>query len=245
MTVTEADLVDYLADELSPERRNYVRQRLNADAALQATLAELRAVRDALATAQDPVPGTAADARFAAWLAGAAARPVSGTRSHPRPAALLGLAAGVLLLVFGLGWYFGRSTAEDRLAATRALMLELMQADRSTTRMRAATVSLDVQVADPAIIGQLGLMLRTDPNANVRLAALDALRRFSDDEATRRELLAALAAAPPAAVRVELMELLVRLGDRRVLPYLREIMDDDRSPRPLRDAAELGTFKLI
>ncbi len=108
--------------------------------------------------------------------------PPAGRILHLRPAALLSIAASLLLLVFAMGWYFGSNDdAEERLAATRTLMLELMQDKSSSTRMRAATVSLDVAVADPEVIAHLGKMLRTDENTNVRLAALDALGRFAAD----------------------------------------------------------------
>jgi HEAT repeat protein len=167
---------------------------------------------------------------------------------HLRTAALLSMAAGFLLLIFAAGWILG-NRATDRqekdLIATRTLMLELMRADGSHDRMRAATTSLELDEADPTTIHRLGRMLRRDESTNVRLAALDALQRFGDTPAARDEMLAALGENPPPAVQIQLMETLVQLGERRVLPYLRNIMKTDSLPRQLRDRAELGTFKLI
>ncbi|MCP9236906.1 HEAT repeat domain-containing protein [Lewinella sp. JB7] len=218
------------------------------DDELQREIDALSDLRNEIAGLPDPHPSAAADRRFTEMLAAhtGTARS-SGNPRHLRPAALLAVAATLLLLVFGLGWYFGsaESTAERQLAATRTLMLELMQDRRSSQRMQAATVSLSIEVADPEVIANLGLLLRTDPNTNVRLAALDALRRFSDDPSARREMLDAMAGAPPPAVQVQLLETLVSLNEKRVLPYLEDIISNDSIPRRLRDAAELGTFKLI
>ena len=250
-TITEADLIDYLAGELSPERYRQVKDALTEDPRLREELEILQFMREDLCQPVDVTPSPEADRRFAELIT-AEAGPTAVRRTLPRSlsgrsAALIGIAAS-LLLVFGLGWYSGRSgtnQVEQQLAATRTLMLELMQDANSTTRMRAATVSLDVGVADPAVIANLGRMLRTDDNTNVRLAALDALQRFADAPAARQEMLDAMAGTPPPAVQVQLLETLVRLNERRVLPYLEELIQNDSIPRPLRDAAELGTFKLI
>ena len=243
------ELIDYLAGELSPERYTAVRTALATDPDLVAELELLRRLRGEVAAEPDPVPSAATDARFATLLNDACqeSRPAPKVRQL-RPAALLGIAAGTLLLVFAGGWLLGHRDAgelERQLAATRTLMLELMADDRSTTRMRAATVSLEVAVPDPVIIENLELLLRTDPSTNVRLAALDALRRFGDAPAARAALLAAMAGDPPPAVRVQLLETLVQLREKRVLPYLEDLITNDSIPRALRDAAELGTFKLI
>ncbi|PPK87798.1 HEAT repeat protein [Neolewinella xylanilytica] len=254
--IPQSELIDYLAGELSPEREAAVEAACTSDPDTARELASLRQLREATASVTDPEPSPAADQRFAKMLAGYGESTESPTEPAPRPAsvrhlrpvALLGMAASLMLLVFGLGWYFGRSDTselERQLAATRTLMLELMEAEQPTTRMRAATVSLEVEVADPVIIRNLGHLLRTDEKANVRLAALDALVRFESAPAARDEMLAAMAGDPPPAVRVQLLETLVALNEKRVLPYLEEIINNDRIPRPLRDAAELGTFKLI
>ncbi|WP_116127721.1 HEAT repeat domain-containing protein [Lewinella sp. IMCC34183] len=246
-TITEADLIDYLAGELPPERYRQVKSALLTDSRLEEELEILRLLREDLCQPEDVAPSPAADRRFAELLATQPEPSAVRRTLHPRAAALIGVAAS-LLLVFGLGWYSGRSDTtqlESQLAATRTLMLELMQDENSTTRMQAATISLEVAVADPAVIANLGRMLRTDDNTNVRLAALDALQRFADDPAARQEMLDAMAGSPPPGVQAQLMETLVHLGERRVLPYLEDLIQNDSIPRPLRDAAELGTFKLI
>jgi hypothetical protein len=209
-------------------------------------------LRRQVAALPDPVPSGATDARIRAMIAEAASgtsgRP-PGKRRHLRAAApLLAVAAGFLVLVFAVGWVLGNRQSDreyDELLATRTLMLELMRARDSHQRIRAATASLSLEEADPVIISQLGRMLRQDVSTNVRLAALDALLRFADQAAARDEMLAALGEAPPPAVQIQLMETLIRLNEKRVLPYLEDIIESDSLPRQLRDRAELGTFKLI
>lgn len=212
------------------------------DEELRREVAALDQLRQQLAALPDPHPSRGSDDRFAKMLAGHDRKIL-----HLRPAALMSIAASLLLLVFAMGWYFGNSDheLEGELAATRSLMLELMDNQSSNARMRAATVSLDIAVADPEVIANLGKMLRTDENTNVRLAALDALGRFAATSQARQEMLDAMGGDPPPAVRVQLLETLVNLNEKRVLPYLEELKRNDSLPQRLRDAAELGTFKLI
>ena len=219
------------------------------DRDLQREVAALDELRREVAALPDPVPSAAADARFAALLTDheKQQRPAPQTLHLRTAAPYLALAAS-LLLVFALGRNYARQDTDDlerQLAATRTLMLELMQDRSSLTRMRAATVSLEVEMADPAVIANLGHLLRTDASTNVRLAALDALRRFAAEPLARREMLQAMGESPPPAVRVQLLETLVGLHEKRVLPYLEEMISNDTLPQRLRDAAELGTFKLI
>ena len=219
------------------------------DEELQYELDALHELRKEVAALPDPVPSTEADRRFGELLAARVPsdRPSPKTR-HLRAAAPYLAMAASLLLVFGLGWSYAKqdtSELEQQLTATRTLMLELMDDRSSLTRMRAATVSLELETADPEVIANLGHMLRTDASTNVRLAALDALRRFADAPATRQEMLRAMGETPPDVVRVQLLETLVSLQEKRVVPYLEEMMTNDTLPQRLRDAAELGTFKLI
>lgn len=253
--VSETDLVDFLGGELSHERAAQVEQQLAADPALRAELDDLSQLLADIRLQPEPAPSAAIDARFETMLAAAIAEQNASEASirqikpaAPRRLYRLLSAAAAVLLIFAAGWYVGG--AEDRaiaqqLASTRTLMLELMKDSRPSARIQATTVTFDLSVADPQTIADLGHMLRTDESPNVRLAALDALRRFSATPAVREILLAAINETPPEVVRFELIETLVRLKEKRILPYLQEMIDADSLPRPVRDAAQMASFKLI
>jgi len=157
-------------------------------------------------------------------------------------------AAAAILFIFATGWYLGGAedrTLQQELASNRALMLELMQDQSPSARIRATSVAMELPTADPVTIQNLGYLLRNDASANVRLAALDALRRFAHAAETREQLLTAIQESPPEVVRFELIEALVRMNETRVLPYLHEIIEADSLPQPVRDAAQMASFKLI
>lgn len=255
--ISEDMLVDYLSGELLPAEMSAVEAALQSDPGLAEELTALAALKSSISSAEEPAPPATADQRFAAMLADeiARAKPVESAPARQRRLPLwqrqalkiAGIAAAIAL-IFTAGRFsaVGPETEVDQqLAATRTLMLELMQEKRTSERIRATTVTFDLPAADPVATANLGYLLRNDENANVRLAALEALRRFPRDSGVREQLLLAMQEAPPDVVRFELIESLVWMNEKRVLPYLNEIMQADSLPQPMRDAAEMASFKLI
>lgn len=256
MTVNEAMLIDYLAGALDDARRAEVTSALDQDPALRAELRELEALMNAIAAAPEAAPSAETDARFAEMLA-ANVSPKKTIFPVGRAAKLRSLAwrvtavAAAIALVFTAGRFYQNGMSaetEQQLAAHRTLiteMLELMNSDRSSNRIKATTVTFGLPETDPVTTANLGYLLREDENTNVRLAALEALRRFPHDAGVRDELLAAMRESPPPVVRFELIEVLVGMQEKRVVPYLRELIETDTLPQPVRDAAQMATFKLI
>lgn len=261
--ITEADLVDYLAGELPTGRCAEVTAELAGNPTLRAGLTELEGLMEEIVMEVEPAPSVEADDRFAAMLDGEmsalenkVARRTTASRNGKRASGarvrslvwkVTGVAAAVALIFLAgrISVNSSVSNLDRELAANRTLMLELMKDERTSARIRATTVTLTLPETDPVTTANLGYLLRNDKNSNVRLAALDALRRFPNDPGVRAELLAAMDETPPDVVRFELIETLVRMGEKRILPYLEDIMDADSLPQPMRDAAEMASFKLI
>ncbi|MEM9525594.1 MAG: HEAT repeat domain-containing protein [Bacteroidota bacterium] len=248
-TITEQDLVDHLSGALSSEQSAELKVALANSPELREELAELEGFFKAIQQAPEPQPSAMADTRFTAFL-----QEEMAVTTKPR-AKIVGLrfyhyaaAAAAVVLIFTTGWYFGGAgdrALTSQLAEVRQEMETLMQNDRPSARIRATNVALELPIADPTTISNLGHLLRNDPSSNVRLAALEALQGFPDNVEVREQLLAAMRETPPEVVRFELIETLVRLKEKRLLPYLEELMNTDTVPQPVRDAAEMASFKLI
>jgi HEAT repeat protein len=65
-----------------------------------------------------------------------------------------------------------------------------------------------------------------DPNAGVRLKALEALSRFSDDSTTRRTLISVLSQDDNPDVRTQAIELLVSPQDVALPPQLTHVLEN-------------------
>lgn len=247
--IDESILIDYLAGELPPEDHALVTVALKNNPAIAEMLASLEAVLAEVNSQPEPKVTPAMDDRFEAMLAEA----VLTTPQDEAPIRKLPVrrgfrrmaAAAAILLIFTVGYNLGVNKQETELSAARTLMLELIDADRPSDRIRATNAAFELEVAEPAVIRDLEHLLRNDPSNNVRLAALDALRRFRTDPAVANVLLSAVEDNPPEVVRFELIETLVRMNDTRLLPYLQDLIEADSLPQPVRDAAQMASFKLI
>ena len=249
--IDEAILVDYLAGELPPDERALVSAELAKRPELVAELSALEAILAEVHQSEEPVVSAAADARFAEMLADAViATPAEEARVrrlpvYQRPVFRRLAAAAAILLVFAVGYNFGVNRPGPDHTAARTLMMELIDAERPSDRIRATNAAFELPEADPAVIRDLEHLLRNDESNNVRLAALEALRRFAADPAVADVFLEAVNDNPPEVVRFELIETLVRMNETRLLPYLHDIIEADTLPQPLRDAAQMASFKLI
>ena len=86
--------------------------------------------------------------------------------------------------------------------------------------------------------------MNTDDNANVRLAAVDALSEFADEDKVRKALINGLATQDKAVVQIALINLMVRLKENRAIEPLKKIIEDDNSIEVVKDEAHFGVFKL-
>ena len=79
-----------------------------------------------------------------------------------------------------------------------------------------------------------------DSNVNVRLAAIDALRRFGARQAGRRGALQALTQQESPLVQVALIDFMVELQEKESIGTLQKLAHDDRVDETVRRRAALG-----
>jgi HEAT repeat protein len=181
---------------------------------------------------------------FAAWL---------------RPA-FAGIAA---LLILGVGFAVGRSlqsgredsevaflraelaNTNDRIATLNQLVVVSMLQQRSAgERLQGVNYSLQVSRPNPEIVSALLRSLRSDASVDVRLAALDSLRRYSDDYRVRRGLQDSLQPKQSPMVQIALIDALVEIQDTEALPQIREFQEAPDLNPVVRDRARWGIAQL-
>lgn len=131
-----------------------------------------------------------------------------------RPAWQAAFSAALLLLgvVLGTG-LTGRQTANDEVAElradveamSRAVTVSLLQHQSASERLRAVSWSR-MAGGDERVLTALLDSARSDPNVNVRLAAVDALAGFADQSAVRTRLFDALEAESSPLVQLAVLE---------------------------------------
>lgn len=182
-------------------------------------------------------------------LASAEARPVRRWWTMPA----WQMAAAAVLLAAGLGIGYGArgngqppaeiSQLREEVASMRQLVaLSLMQQQSASERLKGVSWSYQVEPSDTEVLNALVTTVRHDPNVNVRLAAVDALRPFTGSPVThltaRNAVVQALPKETSPIVQVALIDFLAELKERNAAPELRRLVSDPDIDVGVRKRAE-------
>jgi hypothetical protein len=181
-------------------------------------------------------------------LAAAEARPAR--RWWTMPVWQAAAAAGLVAVGLGIGYGVrdDRSRPElvqlrEEVASMRQLVaLSLMQQQSASDRLRGVSWSYQVEPSDEEVMNALVTTVNHDPNVNVRLAAVDALRPFTGSPAThlmaRNAVVQALPRQTTPIVQVALIDFLAELKERNAAPELRRLVSDPDIDSGVRKRAE-------
>ena len=180
---------------------------------------------------------------FAAWMRSAFAPPLAGA-----------LAACLLLIGFVAGEHVSSSrqienpqmtALQSEVTNLRQLVaLSMLEQQSASQRLQGVNFSTQVERPDPEISAALLHALRFDSSVDVRLAALDALRRYKDDPQVRSGLLNALQDQQSPLVQIALIDLFVEMRESDAKDRLRRIEQDSRVNPAVRQRAQWGIQQL-
>ena len=124
------------------------------------------------------------------------------------------------------------------------ITLALLQQSSASERLRGVHWSYQLEQPDREVLSALLRALDSDPNVNVRLAAVDALHQFASDAVVRKGLLRALGEQKSPLVQIELINLMVELKERESVSVLRQLSQDQELNPAVRERAEWGLQRL-
>jgi hypothetical protein len=155
--------------------------------------------------------------------------PVLGTGVLRFAAAAATLAVGVLIGTELSGRRSEREAAELR-AEMRSLRetvtLALLAEGSPSERLKGVAYGRELTVEDPSVTAALFRAMLEDPNVNVRLAALDALRPMAARPDGRPRLVAAVAAQESPLVQLSLIDLLLESDGAAARRDLAQLLDN-------------------
>lgn len=128
----------------------------------------------------------------------------------------------------------------DQHIALKREMKQLFQQEKTSSRIRAVSLSEDLMNLDEEVIITLVDRMRFDESPNVQLAAMRALESRMDVEIVRVAMIETLAEAKDSYVQIKLINMLSKEKEKRVLPYLDSIIEEEGSKSILSDPAERG-----
>jgi anti-sigma factor RsiW len=254
-----------LAGRLDKTAREALVEHLEGCAGCRTEVAELNAVWRGLETVKagmDATPDAGAKLRFqemlAAYQAGMAS--VQPVVSKPRvvwfptrPAWQAAMAAGLLVC----GILFGRflpqtGDSNTEMAQLRGqvenlhqmVALSMLQQQSPSARMRGVTYSEKIAQPDPQVLDALLQAVNHDSNVNVRLSAVDALQKFATEPEVARAMVNSIAGQESPLVQIALIDMLVQLNTRGVVPDLAQISKNMRMDEMVRQRAAWAIHKM-
>ena len=232
-------LPEYWDSALDDIPRRELEAHLAGCAACRSESARLKAFWFRLGAIPDEAPTTAARGRFEALLSDYK-RAVRSSRFDAffenwwpkRPAAQMACAAATLVVGLLTGHALTvdvqRSTEvarlEDEVSSTRQLVaLSMLRQQSASDRLKGVDWSYQIPRPEPQVVNALLETVNYDDAIDVRLAAVDALRRLSREAAVRTRMASALDRQDSPLVQIALIDALADSWSPEVLTAIRRI----------------------
>ncbi len=255
MEMWESRIIDYLDGKGSAEERTKLEQELSQDAEANKLFEQLREVMLAMDKVSVLEPSSQLKMEFDKALQQEIAVQKKTTKTVFFSPIVYRVAAGFLLVMAGLviGYEINKNQERERelvelkqqVEENRQLMLAMLDNQQSASqRMVGVSVAYELETADDQIVQVLVKTLNEDTNSNVRLAALEALGKFSNEEVVRQSLIKSLTTQKDPVVQIALIQLLVKMKEKGVLNQLEKITKDASTMKAVKDEAHKGILKL-
>ena len=105
------------------------------------------------------------------------------------------------------------SLSNDMNNLNKVVMASLLNQSSAADRINGLSKTSQMTNGDNQFYATLLLLLNSDPNVNVRMAAVNALTNFADNEYVRRELIISLGLQSSPLVQISLIDLLASIKE--------------------------------
>ncbi|MEM9920524.1 MAG: HEAT repeat domain-containing protein [Bacteroidota bacterium] len=254
--IEKQKLIDrFLQANISPEEEKQLEDLIESgDIPLEALtpLQEIHDQLDFLAEAPDVAPEMSPEV----WKAGQVSQAPADGSTRPMAAVptyfwLIGV--GLLFIGLLIGWLLKPATSSEEqldsmqqeiIAMKELMMLNMLEKKSSSERLKAVSLSKDLDQTSEKVTNALIQTLRNDENVNVRLAALDALTPFAHLAPIRIELVRSIKDQQSPLVLMSLAEIMVALQEKRSIEPLQEILQTEKLPEEIRQRLK-GSIEVL
>ncbi|MBI9038183.1 MAG: HEAT repeat domain-containing protein [Bacteroidales bacterium] len=166
------------------------------------------------------------------------------------------IAAGFTLLVFGvaIGLMINSGNGNNSevallkneiLEMKQMVMLNKLNEPSASQRVLAVSYINEFTEPDPKIIEALVKTMNNDENSSVRLAALSALSKYSDNENVRDSLIESLKNQTDPLLQISLINLMMEIQDRRAIDPIKNIYNGENTLEAVKQQAKKGLEVII
>lgn len=154
---------------------------------------------------------------------------VISLQKHTSWKSYLRIAASILIVAsaFVIGTMVGNGTEENTQIKQ---VLATIEDESASQRIAALNRSEHIETTDRRVLQAFIDRLLYDEKPSVRLAAVEALAKFSSEEMVKVALLKALEKDTDPAMQIELIQVLVKIEEKRALTPMKNLLNDEEVP---------------
>jgi uncharacterized protein (UPF0147 family) len=243
-------LTKYNAGQANAEEVKMIEKCIEEGVIDLADLHDLNLLNEQVIHVEDPSPSLQLDDRFYHMLAQEKkqAKTFSWKQFFAWPEIIPRLAFASVTLIIGLaaGYFIRQQPAGNANQGEIAvlsqqvtdlkemMMLSLLEKESATDRLKAVSLTQDMDQVSNKVTLALLETLNNDSNVNVRLAALDALKAYAKESAVREELIRSIAKQESPLVQLELAELMAALQAKSSVKELEKLLQDKNTPKEVK-----------
>ena len=164
--------------------------------------------------------------------------PATRARKESSELALAAPVLEVFASLQGEGRYAGLTREVQDMR--QELALSLLDRPSASERIQGVSYTEEVKRPSETTLAALFKAVDTDPNPNVRLAAVDALYLFRDQPGVRESLVKSLAVQSYPLVQVALIDFLVEVREARAADALKQLIAGGDLTPEVKARAEQG-----
>jgi len=262
----ESLLIDYLDAQLHPGDKAPLEKHLQQCESCRKMLEEYRALFAAIQSDKAVKPAPALRDKFENMLQSelnieTAASIADTHKEEPKvitkktPSVFLRIAASIILIAagifIGIAVTKGGSTNKEVAGLKtevkemkETLMINLLAEESASERIKAVSYADDISEPDDNMVKALIATMNEDKNVNVRLAALYAVAKFSDDRNVSNALVSSLGRQTEPLMQIALINILTEKKETKAKESIREILKDENTLPPVKVIAQKG-LKLL
>ncbi len=243
----EERIIDYINGELSKQDAIAVRELIETDEEAKAIYLDYKDLKDEVIVAPLMTPD-------ADWVASMTETLKQTTVDEAKVVKMSSrglyskIAVAAATFFIGLIGYnmYVQNQSLNHVADELYVMRQVLQDDQNqssvSSRIKAVRYGGSIDTQDEDFISVLAHTMTTDKSAHVRLAAVEALRNWTDLSHIKSTMIDALKSESDPSVKILLIEILSSTKDSDVGPHLDDLINDVEQPQYIKDEAHKGMF---
>ncbi|MDH7446159.1 HEAT repeat domain-containing protein [Aquimarina sp. 2201CG14-23] len=134
---------------------------------------------------------------------------------------------------------------KEKVQLKQEVTISLIENESASKRLQAVNYAEEFDKPGNEILKALINKMFYDNHINVRLAAAEALSKFSDVEMVRKSLIDALEIEKDPGMQIELIQILVSIHEKRAVPSMEKLLQNEATPNYVKDQVTIGLPNLI